>query len=702
MSARPLSLTLILLAAVRLAAAQEPPMGPLRPDQVAFRALFKEMVETNTTLSSGSCTLLAQRVAAHLRAAGFPDRDITLFSVAGHPKEGGVVAVLHGTSPTAKPMLLLGHLDVVEAKRADWTRDPFTLIEENGYFYGRGTADMKGMDATWVDALMRFKRAGYRGKRTITMALTCGEETTGAFNGADWLAKYKPQLIAAAFALNEGGGGRTDGRGKLMLESMQVGEKAARNYSVEATNAGGHSSTPIRDNAVYELAEALLKVRDHEFPVKFTDTTRAFFARAGAARDDELGHAMVALALDPADRAAEAIVSRDRAYHSMLRTTCVATLLSGGHAENALPQRATANVNCRIFPGESVEEVRAALVAAIADPRITVTAQQPSNPVAVPPPLDPKIMEPAERLAARYFPGVPLVPTMSTGATDGIYLEAIGIPVYGVPGFWADPDGNGVHGLNERRSVRALYVGRDFLTDLIKAYADSDDAPRTAVAGGVFHVTPVRPVAELLPLALAATPPAQSGAFRPADLVELTSLDPSIRLDIRYAGTRNFLGTPLYSQARAFLQRPAAEALVRVQRSLASEGYGLLVHDAYRPWYVTKIFWDAMPADLHRYVADPAEGSRHNRGCAVDLTLYDLRTGREVEMPSVYDEPTERAWPAYGGGTAGQRRMRDLLRRHMEAEGFAVYEFEWWHFDYRDWQSYRIGNVRFEDLGATE
>jgi D-alanyl-D-alanine dipeptidase len=226
-------------------------------------------------------------------------------------------------------------------------------------------------------------------------------------------------------------------------------------------------------------------------------------------------------------------------------------------------------------------------------------------------------------------------------------------------------------------------------------------ADQTGVADGVFHVTPVRPVAELLPLALAAQPPEESGDFRPADLVELTALDPTIRLDIRYATPRNFLGTPLYSQARAFLQRPAAQALVRVQRSLAAEGYGLLVHDAYRPWYVTKIFWDAMPPELHRYVADPAQGSRHNRGCAVDLTLYELQSGRAVEMPSVYDEATERAYPTYTGGTAGQRAMRDLLRRHMEAEGFAVYEFEWWHFDYRDWKSYRIGNVRFEELGAS-
>jgi acetylornithine deacetylase/succinyl-diaminopimelate desuccinylase-like protein len=455
-----------------LALAQEPPMEPLRPDQVAFRALYKELVETNTTLSAGSCTAAAERVAAHLKSAGFADQDITLFSVPDHPKEGGVVAVLAGTSKSAKPMLLLGHLDVVEAKREDWTRDPFTLIEENGYFFGRGTADMKAMDATWVDALMRFKQGGYHPKRTIKLALTCGEETTYAFNGAEWLAKNKPELVSAAFALNEGGGGRTDGHGKLVVETIQVGEKAAQNYRLETVNPGGHSSIPIRDNAIYELADALAKVRDYEFPVKFTDTTRAYFAKAGTVRNDELGHAMVALSKNPEDHAAEAIVSKDRSYHSMLRTTCVATLLEGGHANNALPQRATANINCRIFPGETVEQTQAALVAAIGDPKLTVTPVQPIRPLGIPPALDPKIVGPAEKLVARYFPGVPLVPTMSTGATDGIFLEAIGIPVYGVPGGWGDPDGNGAHGLNERRSVRSVYVGRDFLTDLIKAYAD--------------------------------------------------------------------------------------------------------------------------------------------------------------------------------------------------------------------------------------
>ena len=345
-------------------------MGPLRPDQTAFRALYKELVETNTTLSAGSCTLAAEHIAAHLKAAGFAEKDITLFSVPEHPKEGGVVAVLRGNPTSAKPMLLLGHLDVVEAKREDWMRDPFTLIEENGYFFGRGTSDMKAMDATWIDALMRFKQSGYRPKRTIKMALTCGEETTYAFNGADWLAKNKPRADFRRVRPERG-------RRRAHRRTWQVWcwspcrwvKRHAQNYRLETTNAGGHSSIPIRDNAIYELADALAKVRDYEFPVKLTDTTRAFFAKAGAARGDDLGRAMVALSNNPNDSAAEAIVSKDRSYHSMLRTTCVATLLDGGHAKNALPQRATANVNCRIFPGETVEGTQAALVAAIARSR---------------------------------------------------------------------------------------------------------------------------------------------------------------------------------------------------------------------------------------------------------------------------------------------------------------------------------------------
>ena len=236
------------------------------------------------------------------------------------------------------------------------------------------------------------------------------------------------------------------------------------------------------------------------------------------------------------------------------------------------------------------------------------------------------------------------------------------------------------------------------LLALAACTATTPQKPPAAKAPVFFRIQPVRPVVELLPIALAATAPVEQGEFRPSDLVELTTLEPTIKLDIGYATRNNFLGTPLYSQARAFMQRPAAEALVRVQRTLAREGYGLLVHDAYRPWYVTKIFWDATPVDKHQFVADPASGSRHNRGCAVDLTLYDLKTGRAVEMPSLYDEMSERAYPNYSGGDIKPRARRDLLRRYMEAEGFSVYEYEWWHFDYRDWKSYAVQNMRFEEI----
>jgi acetylornithine deacetylase/succinyl-diaminopimelate desuccinylase-like protein len=228
--------------------------APLTPEQKSFRALYQEMVETDTSITTGSCTLLADKIEGHLKSAGFAPDQITRFAVAEHPKDGGLVVVLPGTSKTLKPMLLLGHLDVVVAKREDWTRDPYKLIEENGYFYGRGTSDMKAMDAAWVDMMIRFKQGGYHPKRTIKLALTCGEETTGAFDGAEWLAKNKPDLIAAEFALNEGGGGRTDGHGKVVLMTMHVGEKAVQNYRIETTNPGGHSSVPVPDNAIYERA----------------------------------------------------------------------------------------------------------------------------------------------------------------------------------------------------------------------------------------------------------------------------------------------------------------------------------------------------------------------------------------------------------------------------------------------------------------
>ena len=449
--------------------------GPgLRPDQAAFRALYSELVETNTTLSAGSCTLAAERMAAHLTAAGFRPDQLTLFTAPGHPKEGGLVAVLPGADPRSKPLLLLAHLDVVEAKRADWTRDPFTLVEENGFFYARGASDDKAMAAIFTDTLVRLK-AEPRLKRTVKLALTCGEETNGAFNGASWLSQNRRELIDAEFALNEGGGGRLDAAGKPQLLSMQVAEKTSQDYLLETRNPGGHSSVPRPDNAIYELAAALTKVQEHRFPVHINPTTHAFFEKTSklSSVPSALAQPMAAIAADPDDKVAAAALSREPTFNSTLRTTCVATLLEGGHAQNALPQRATANINCRIAPGETIEQTRDALARVIDDPGVTVTTKPGRGPIAVAAPLDPKVIRPAEALAAEMYPGLPVIPNMSTGATDSIYLSSVGIPSYGVPGILYEADGAGVHGLNERMRASSLYKGRDYLYRLVKVYAGS-------------------------------------------------------------------------------------------------------------------------------------------------------------------------------------------------------------------------------------
>ncbi len=462
--------TLALGLAPALAIAQ--PAPTLRPDQVAFRALYKELVETNTELSSGSCTLAADRMAARLKAAGYADADLHPYAAPGHPAEGGLVAVLKGSDPKARPMLLLAHIDVVEAKREDWVRDPFTLIEENGYLYGRGTSDMKGQAAVWVDSLIRFKQEGFKPRRDVKLALTCGEETASAFNGAGYLATHERALIDAAFALNEGAGGRLDATGKPIALNVQAGEKFPQDFRLEVTNPGGHSSRPTRNNAIYHLAAGLTRISDYDFPLEYTSASRDYLAKMGPLVGGEMGAAMSALAKDGTDAKAAAVVETDPGYNGMLHTTCVATMLEAGHATNALPQRARANINCRIFPGTTVEQVQAKLTELVADPQIKVTPMGARSEVTKsPPPLTPEIMKPIETMAARIWPGTPIIPVLTAGATDGAFLTPVGIPTYGVSGMFGDPDGNGVHGLNERIRVASLYNGRDFLYGLVKIYA---------------------------------------------------------------------------------------------------------------------------------------------------------------------------------------------------------------------------------------
>ncbi len=443
----------------------------LRPDQVQFRALYKELVETNTSLSVGSCTEAAAKMQARLKAAGLPDADLHPFTAPGHPKEGGLVAILPGTDPKARPILLLAHLDVVEAKRADWERDPFTLVEEGGYFYARGSSDDKAMAAVWVDTLARLHQQHASLKRSVKMALTCGEETEGAFNGAGWLATHERPLIDAAFALNEGGGGQLESAGgKPRLMSVEASEKTPQDYDLTVTNPGGHSSRPVKDNAIYHLSAGLIRISQYAFPVQFDDANRSFFNAMSKIVGGDQGAAMLALMRDPHDAKAYAVVSADPSWNAVLHTTCVATELQAGHATNALPQRAVANVNCRIFPGVSTEAVRQTLAKVIDDPAVVVSMPNHRGPLAKPLPLTDEIMGPIKTVEAKYYSGVPVVPILQAGATDGVFLGDVGIPTYGVAGFFYDPDLGHIHGLNERIGVKTLYEGRDFLFDLVKLY----------------------------------------------------------------------------------------------------------------------------------------------------------------------------------------------------------------------------------------
>jgi acetylornithine deacetylase/succinyl-diaminopimelate desuccinylase-like protein len=469
-----LAASVVLLASA--AAAQAPPpsaaMPKADPTQPAFRALYEELVETNTQASNGDCTLAAQRMAARLKAAGFPEKDLDVFTAPNYPKNGGLIAVYPGTDPKAKAILLLAHIDVVEAKREDWTRDPFTLVEEGGFFYGRGSSDDKAQAAIWVDTLIRFHQQGFKPKRTIKMALTCGEEGGSPFNGAAWLVQNRREQIDAAFALNEGGGGQLDDHGKRVSHSVEAGEKSVAGYALLVTNPGGHSSRPVPDNAIYHLADALGRIARYRFPVTLNDVTRGYLTRMSKIVGGEQGQAMAALAVNSADAKADALLSADPSLNAILRTTCVATMLSAGHAPNALPQRATATINCRVFPGVSRDQVRAALVKVVDDPQVSVTEVQNGRVGSDEgPPMTHEVMGPIEKVTNDMWPGVPVVPTLLAAATDGKALMAGGIPTYGVSGLFFEPDLGHIHGLNERIGVQSLMEGREFLYRLVKIYA---------------------------------------------------------------------------------------------------------------------------------------------------------------------------------------------------------------------------------------
>jgi len=440
----------------------------LTPDQRMLREVYRELVEIDTTDSVGDNTRAAQAMAARLTAGGLPAQDVRVIVHPGNARKGNLVARLHGNG-ARKPLLLLAHLDVVEAKREDWRRDPFKLVEENGYFYARGASDDKAMGAALVAILLRLKREGYAPDRDLILALTADEEVIPSpYSGIEYLLEQHRDLIDAALALNEGGRGVIDRNGRYLYHGIQAGEKVFQSFRLEVTNPGGHSSLPVRDNAIYQLAEGLARLGRFDFPFKLSPVTRAYFERVSGFETGQSAADMKAILREPPDPAAIARLSATAAHNSQFRTTCVATMLDAGHATNALPQRARAVVNCRVLPGESVDEVERTLTRVLADDRIKLARM--GEPVLSPPsPLTPEIMRPVEQVSAQMWPGVPVIPTMAVGATDGRFLNNAGIPTYGITGQFRDLDGSGVHGLNERIRVKSLDEGYEFLYRLVKA-----------------------------------------------------------------------------------------------------------------------------------------------------------------------------------------------------------------------------------------
>ena len=438
--------------------------------QLQLRDVYRELVEINTTDSSGSCTDAARAMGERLRKAGLADTDVQVLVPPGAPKKGNLVARFRGTG-AKKPLLLLAHIDVVEAKREDWKRDPFKLVEEDGHFYARGAADDKAMAAAFVANLMRFQSEKYRPDRDVVLALTCDEEIIPSpANGVEYLLKNHRALLDAELALNEGGGGQLDKSGKRVRMTIQAGEKVFQSYRLEVTNPGGHSAQPRKDNALYDLARGLARLGDFDFPAKLLPVTRASFARMADILGGPVGQDLKLVAGDPPDVEAIARLSRNPSYNAQLRTTCVATMADAGEATNALPQRARAVVNCRVLPGESVTEVTSTLVRVLDNERITVTPM--GEAVLSPPaPLDERILGPVKAVSDAMWPGVPLVATMSAGATDSRFLNNAGIPTYGVSGMFNESESAGVHALNERLPVRSLYEGQEFLYRLVKTLA---------------------------------------------------------------------------------------------------------------------------------------------------------------------------------------------------------------------------------------
>jgi acetylornithine deacetylase/succinyl-diaminopimelate desuccinylase-like protein len=452
---------LFLLAPLLMFADNLPPQA----ERQLARDIYKEFVEIKSGYTTGATTPVAEAAARRLRAAGFPESDIFL----GGPiaTKANLVVRYHGTG-ARKPLLLLAHTDVVEAKREDWSMDPFQFVEKDGYFYGRGTGDDKAQAAIWIANLIRYKREGFRPDRDLIVALTADEEGGGPYNGVEWLLKNKRELIDAEFCLNEGGYGQMAG-GKKVSNDIQVSEKYVINFRLEVRNKGGHSSMPVPDNAIYHLAGALDRIGKFAFPLKTNEVTRAFFT---AMSKTETGprQADLAKVAQGAPDSIQRVAAASASWNAALRTTCVATQLEGGHAKNALPQLAAANVNCRVLPEDSADYVLGKLKSLIADDQVSIAIDGDST-QGPPSPIRQDLFRAAGRITDTMWPGVPAVPVMLMAATDGRYLRSAGIPAYGIQGFFMDRDDIRWHGRDERLLVQSFYEGQTFLYELVKSLA---------------------------------------------------------------------------------------------------------------------------------------------------------------------------------------------------------------------------------------
>ena len=451
------------------ATAEAPVAQPeLLPHQQMAKEILRELIEIDTT-QAGNTTIAAEAIAVRLLAEGFAEEDVHVIGPTAD--RGNLVVRYRGRANGRKPILLLAHLDVVAADPADWELDPFVLTERDGYFIGRGTRDDKDDASINIANLIRLKREGFQPDRDLIVALTADEET-GDQNGVTWLLENHRELIDAEFAFSEGGDGVIRD-GQHVANLVQATEKVYLDYMLETTDRGGHSSVPRKDTAIYRLADALIRIRAHDFPVVMNEVTSKYFERSAELADEEMAKAMQGVLSHPLDPAAVAFLSRMPTYNALLRTTCVATMVNAGHAENALPQRAQSAVNCRMLPTETSAAVLETLITVIGDSRISVTEVYPEIP-SPPSPLTDELLGAIEKLTEETWPGVPVIPTMGTGATDGLFLRNAGIPVYGVSGLFYDIDFDTRHGLNERVQVKAFFEGQEFMYQLTKRMSQSD------------------------------------------------------------------------------------------------------------------------------------------------------------------------------------------------------------------------------------